>query len=93
MVEPVSRTGPVMAHRTMLPPSGEAMSTRIPPIKNGIVSRVDSIARQISGPHWEPATVSNATTYWRCESCGYEPLHERDLHRESFHAQNCEVRR
>lgn len=68
------------------------MSTSTPTPKNGIASRTESITQQISGPQWEPATVPNGTTYWRCESCGYESIYEQDLYRESFHARDCEVR-
>lgn len=68
------------------------MSTSNPTAENDIDSLTDRSIRLISGPYWEPATVQNATTYWRCECCGYESIHEQDLHRESFHAPTCEVR-
>lgn len=44
---------------------------------------------EITGPHFEPPEVSNATTYWRCEDCGYESINEDDLSRASFHADDC----
>jgi hypothetical protein len=44
---------------------------------------------EITGPHMEPAELSNATTYWRCEDCGYESVRESDLDRASFHAEGC----
>ena len=43
----------------------------------------------ITGPHFEPPEISNATTYWRCSECGYESIHEKDLYRASFHAPDC----
>jgi hypothetical protein len=67
------------------------MSTNNSPPENGIASRTETGA-SISGPHQEPASIQNATTYWRCEACGYESICERDLDRESFHAPDCEVR-
>ena len=44
---------------------------------------------EITGPHFEPPELSNATTYWRCEGCGYESIREKDLYRASFHAPSC----
>ena len=44
---------------------------------------------KITGPHFEPPEVANATTYWRCEGCGYESIREKDLYRASFHAPDC----
>ncbi|WP_336361979.1 hypothetical protein [Halalkalicoccus salilacus] len=53
---------------------------------------IGSIKKEhISGPHWEPPTIPNATTYWRCTSCQRESTCEQDLHRERFHAPSCEV--
>ena len=49
--------------------------------------------RYISGPHWEPPSIPNATTYWRCTSCRRESIRKQDLYRERFHAPDCEVRR
>lgn len=92
VVAPMSRIGPVVPHRTTLPRLGEAMSTSTPSTKNGIASSAENIAQRVSGPHWEPAAIPNATIYWRCECCGYESIHKRDLHCESFHAQDCEGR-
>lgn len=50
------------------------------------------ITKYISGPHWEPPTVPNATTYWRCRACHRESIYERDLYQDSFHTPDCEVR-
>jgi rubrerythrin len=44
---------------------------------------------KITGPHFEPPEVANATTYWRCSECGYESVREKDLYRASFHAADC----
>ena len=44
---------------------------------------------EITGPHFEPPELTNATTYWRCSECGYESVREKDLHRASFHAPDC----
>jgi hypothetical protein len=44
---------------------------------------------EITGPHFEPPELTNATTYWRCSDCGYESVHEKDLYRASFHAAGC----
>lgn len=45
----------------------------------------------ITGPYQESTSISNATSYWRCSSCGRESTHEQDLYRATFHAPNCEV--
>jgi hypothetical protein len=47
---------------------------------------------EITGPHMEPAELSNATTYWRCEDCGRESIHKRDTERAAFHAAGCSLR-
>ncbi len=65
------------------------MSTSHSPPENSIVSSTDEYIR---GPFWEPAAIPNATTYWQSTSCNRESIHERDLHRERFHAVDCEVR-
>jgi hypothetical protein len=44
---------------------------------------------EITGPHMEPPEVSNATTFWRCEGCGRESIHETDTERPAFHAEGC----
>ena len=51
------------------------------------------VHQYISGPHWEPPTLTNATTYWRCTSCHRESIREQDLYRKSFYAPACEVHR
>jgi hypothetical protein len=43
----------------------------------------------ITGPHMEPAEISNATTFWRCEDCGRESIREQDVYRPAFHAEGC----
>ena len=60
-----------------------------PTAKNSIASR--TLDQYINGPHWEPLTIPNATTYWGCSSCGRESTRERDLYRTVFHAPDCEV--
>lgn len=49
----------------------------------------NNYSARITGPHMEPPEISNATTYWRCEGCGYESIREKDLYREAFHADGC----
>jgi hypothetical protein len=66
------------------------MKTSHSPPENSIASRSNTTG-YISDPHQEPPSVPNTTTYWRCESCGYGSISERDLHRESFQATDCEV--
>lgn len=46
----------------------------------------------ISGPHMEPAELSNATTFWRCEDCGRESIRKQDTERAAFHAAGCSQR-
>ena len=65
------------------------MSTSNSTPENSIASKTED--HQITGPHFEPPTVANATTYWRCEACDRESIREQDLHRETFHAPECEV--
>lgn len=65
------------------------MSTSHSPPENSIASSAHEYSR---GPFWEPATIPNATTYWRCTSCSRESIRERDLYCEHFHAVDCEVR-
>ncbi len=62
-------------------------------MKSSHSSSENSIAFQypITGPHMEPPTIPNATTYWRCSSCARESTRERDLYRTTFHALSCEV--
>ena len=64
------------------------MSTSNSTPENSIASEHPN---RITGPHREPPTIANATTYWRCESCERESIREQDLHRETFHAEDCEV--
>ena len=64
------------------------MSTSNSAAENSIASEQTN---PITGPHREPPTVANATTYWRCEACKRESIREQDLHREAFHAEDCEV--
>jgi hypothetical protein len=64
------------------------MSTSNSPSENSIASEQTT---RITGPHREPPTVANATTYWRCEACERESIREQDLLREAFHARDCEV--
>lgn len=64
------------------------MSTSNSTPENSIASER---THQITGPHREPPTVANATTYWRCEACERESIRKQDLHREAFHADECEV--
>jgi hypothetical protein len=66
------------------------MNTSYSTSENSIASRV--LNQYVSGPHWEPSTIPNATTYWRCTSCQRESTREQDLHRERFHTSGCEVR-
>ena len=47
---------------------------------------------EITGPHMEPAELSNATTFWRCEDCGYESIRKQDTERTTFHAVGCSQR-
>lgn len=65
------------------------MSTNNSTPENSIASETED--HHITGPHVEPPTVANATTYWRCESCERESIHEQDLYRETFHTEECEV--
>jgi hypothetical protein len=60
------------------------MSIKTTNAENGIDAEPE-----ITGPHMEPPELSNATTYWRCEGCGYESIREKDLHRPTFHANGC----
>ena len=64
------------------------MSTSNSTPENSIASEQTT---RITGPHHEPPTVANATTYWRCEACERESIREQDLHRKAFHAEECEV--
>jgi hypothetical protein len=64
------------------------MSTSHSPTENSIALSND---QSIDGPLWEPASIPNATTYWRCTDCARESIRKRDLYRETFHAENCEV--
>ncbi|WP_122088730.1 hypothetical protein [Halalkalicoccus subterraneus] len=64
------------------------MSTSNSAAENSIASEQ---THRITGPHHEPPTVANATTYWRCEACNRESIREQDLHREAFHTEDCEV--
>ncbi|MDL5363798.1 hypothetical protein [Halalkalicoccus sp. NIPERK01] len=66
------------------------MSTNNSTPENSIASEQNTDHR-ITGPHHEPPTVANATTYWRCEACERESIREQDLHREAFHAEDCGV--
>ncbi len=66
------------------------MNTSYSPSENSIGSPTSS-NQYISGPHYEPPTISNATTYWRCQSCSRESIYEQDLYRSEFHAPDCEV--
>lgn len=66
------------------------MNTSNSAAENSIASEADT-DHQITGPHFEPSRVANATTYWRCGACNRESIHEQDLHRETFHAADCEV--
>lgn len=63
------------------------MSIKISRTENGIGN---DYSASITGPHMEPPELSNATTYWRCEDCGYESIREKDLYRATFHADGCE---
>ena len=63
------------------------MSVYEPPTQTAVESADDEPT--ITGPHMEPAEISNATTYWRCSECGYESVREKDLYRASFHAADC----
>jgi hypothetical protein len=65
------------------------MSTSHSPPENSIAS--EQTDYRITGPHYEPPSVASATTYWRCTACNRESIREQDLHRETFHANNCEV--
>ncbi|WP_336364918.1 hypothetical protein [Halalkalicoccus salilacus] len=65
------------------------MSTSNSTPKNSIAS--EQTDHQITGPHHEPPSVANATTYWRCTSCNRESIREQDLYCEAFHAEECEV--
>ncbi|WP_122089788.1 hypothetical protein [Halalkalicoccus subterraneus] len=65
------------------------MSTSNSPPENSIAS--EQTDDWITGPHREPSTVANATTYWRCEACERESIREQDLYRETFHAEDCVV--
>lgn len=77
-------------HRTALLIT-RSMCSSHPIQENGIVSET-RFEQYISGPHWEPSIVENATTYWRCSSCHRESIYEQDLYRKSFHSFECEVR-
>lgn len=68
------------------------MSTSNPSPKNGIVSTATA-EQYITGPHWEPPSIPNATTDWRCTNCTRESIREEDLYRETFHSEDCEVRK
>jgi hypothetical protein len=65
------------------------MSTSNSTAENSIAS--EQAEHRITGPHFEPPSVANATTYWRCTSCNRESIREQDLHRETFHTEQCEV--
>jgi hypothetical protein len=65
------------------------MSTSNSTPENSIAS--EDTDYQITGPHYEPPTVANATTYWRCEACNRESIRKQDLHLAAFHADECEV--
>lgn len=67
------------------------MSTSNPTPENSIASTTTDTDHQITGPHYEPPTVLNATTYWRCESCERESTRKQDLYRQNFHVDKCEV--
>lgn len=66
------------------------MSTSNSTTENSIGTEPDADHR-ITGPHLEPPSIDNATTYWQCTDCGRESIRERDLHRETFHTADCEV--
>ena len=66
------------------------MSTSNLTAENSIASDHKTDHR-ITGPHYEPPTVANAATYWRCGACNRESIREQDLQRETFHADECEV--
>lgn len=68
------------------------MDTNSSTLENSIGSP-SRITKHISGPHWEPPTVPNATTYWRCRAYHRESIRDRDLHQDSFHTPGCEVHR
>ncbi|WP_162993910.1 hypothetical protein [Halalkalicoccus subterraneus] len=65
------------------------MNTSHSPPENSIGS--STLEQHITGPHWEPPEIPNATTYWRCTACGHESIHETDLYRPTFHTDDCEV--
>ena len=66
------------------------MNTSNSAAENSIASEADT-DHQITGLHFESPRIANATTYWRCTDWGRESIRERDLHRETFHAADCEV--
>lgn len=65
------------------------MSVYDPTTETAVESNDKNNDPEITGPHFEPPELSNATTYWRCEGCGYESIHQKDLYRASFHAPDC----
>lgn len=66
------------------------MSAYEPPTQTAVESNEKKPT--ITGPHMEPAEISNATTYWRCSACGRESIHKQDTQRPAFHAEDCAAR-
>ena len=60
-----------------------------PPASDGQEAIADGGQPPITGPHFEPPEVSNATTFWRCEGCGHESVRKQDTERAAFHAAGC----